>query len=334
MALRVALIGLDSFYFAPAFAARLAAMPEVVPAGCCTLGVPADEVAANCGERPDALGARCGLTVYPDLEALLAGEKPQAAVVSTRPSWAGRIAAALAERGVHVFLTKPGVVTADVAEAVGEAARRGGACVSAGLTARLHPAIAALARRVHGGEIGRPVALRFAHQHGYLGAWPRGSWYFDAAEGGPALFLGWYVVDLAQWLAGSPLAEVHGVAARLVDLESPFPDFYKAVARTASGALVTLEVHFGVRYAWSGFELEVLGDTGAVTASDQLWAGRVSGERGLQPLAPHGPDLETAELRDWLSACTDPARRPFFGADDLTATIRGCHLFRQATTGR
>ena len=330
--LRVALVGLDSFYFAQTFADRLRAMPEVATAGCCTLGVPAVEVAANCGEPPEAFAARHGLALHRDLDELLAAERPQAAVIATRPSRAGRIAATLAERGVHVFLAKPGVTRPDAAEDVRRAAQRGGACVAAGLTARLHPAVAAAARRVHAGEIGRPVALRVAHQHGHLGAWPPDCWYFDPAEGGPALFLGWYVVGLAQWLGASPIQELRGSAARLVDLRSPFADFYKAVGRLASGALVGLDLHFGVRYAWPSFEIEVLGETGAVTASDQPWAGRVSAGGGaVQPLVPPGPDLETAELRDWLAACAGPERhRPFFGADDLVATVRGCHLLCEA----
>jgi predicted dehydrogenase len=330
---RVALVGLDGFYFAQTFAARLRGMPEVALAGCCTLGVPDDEVAANCGEPPEGFAARYGLALYGEVDALLAAERPQAAVVATRPSRAGRVAALLAERGIHVFLAKPGVVEPAAAEEVRRAAGRGGACIAAGLTARLQPSLAAAARRVRSGEIGRPVALRIAHQHGHLSGWPAGCWYRDPAEGGPALFLGWYVIDLAQWLAGSALAEVRGFGGRLVDLASPFPDFYKAVGRLASGALVALEIHFGVRYAWPSFEVEVIGETGAVSATDQMWAGRVSGAGGaggMQALVPPGPDLETAELRDWLAACGDPARRPFFGADDLVATVRGCRMLGDA----
>jgi predicted dehydrogenase len=328
---RVALVGLDGFYFAQTVAARLRAMPEVALAGCCALGVPDDEVAANCGEAPTAFAARHGLALHGELDALLAAERPQAAVVVTRPSRAGRVAALLAERGIHVFLAKPGVVAPDAAQEVRRAAQRGGACVAAGLTARLQPPFAAAARRIRDGEIGRPVALRIAHQHGHLGGWPAGCWYRDPAEGGPALFLGWYVVDLAQWLGGSALAEARGLAARLVDLGSPFPDFYKAVGRLASGALVALEIHFGVRYAWPSFEVEVIGETGAIAATDQAWAGRVSAGGAVQALVPAGPDLETAELRDWLAACADPAaRRPFFGADDLVATARGCGVLSDA----
>ncbi len=329
---RVALVGLDSFYFAQTLAPRLWAMPEATLAGCCTLGVPDEEIAANCGEHPEAFASRHGLALHRDLDALLAAERPEAAVVATRPSRAGAVAATLAARGVHVYLVKPGVLDPAEADAVREAARRGGACIAAGLTARLHPSVAAAVRRVHGGEIGRPVALRIAHQHGHLSAWAPGCWYREAAEGGPACFLGWYVVDLAQWLTGSPLQALQGAAGRLVDLDSPFPDFYKAVGRLASGALVSLEVHFGVRYPWPSFEVEVMGETGAVTASDPGWTGRVSAGGAMHPLALPGPDLETAELRDWLAACADPGqRRPFFGADDLVATVRGCRLFRQAT---
>lgn len=331
---RVALVGLDSFYFAQTLAARLPTMAEVVPAGCCTLGVPAAEIRANCGEDPEAFAARHGLTLHRDLDALLATERPQAAVVATRPSRAGGVAAALAARGVHVYLVKPAVADPAAAEAVRAAAQRGGACVSAGLTARLHPSVAAAARRVRAGELGRPVALRLAHQHGHLSSWAPECWYREAAEGGPAVFLGWYVVDLAQWLTGSPLQELRGVSARLVDHASPFPDFYKAVGRTESGALITLEVHFGVRYPWSAFELEVMGENGALVATDHVAAGRLSAGGGERPLALPGPDLETAELRDWLAACAGPAGRPaFFSADDLVATVRGCQLFRQATGG-
>lgn len=328
---RVALVGLDSFYFAQTLAARLRGMPEVVPAGCCTVGVPEPEIAANCGEPPEAFASRHRLTLHRDLDALVAAERPDAAVVTTRPSRAGSIAATLAARGVHVYLVKPGVLNVADAEALRDAARRGGVCVAAGLTARLHPSVAAAAHQVLGGEIGRPVALRVAHQHGHLSAWAPGCWYREPREGGPAMFLGWYVVDLAQWLTGSPLQEVRGVAARLVDLDSPFPDFYKAVGRLASGALVALEVHFGVRYPWSSFEVEVVGETGAVTASDHAWTGRVSVAGSMRPLTSPGPDLETAELRDWLAACAQPGRQPFFGADDLVATVRGCRMFAEGT---
>ncbi len=331
--IRVALVGLDSFHFAQALAARLQTMPEVAPAGCCPAGASDAEVAANCGEAPAAFAARHGLALHRELEALLEAERPQAAVVATRPSRAGPLAAGLAARGIHVYLVKPGVCAPADAVAVRDAALRGGACVAAGLTARLHPSIAAAARRVHAGEIGRPVALRIAHQHGNLSSWAPGCWYREAGEGGPAAFLGWYVVDLAAWLTGSHLEEAHGAAARLVDVASPFPDFYKAVGRMGSGALAALEVHFGVRYPWPSFEVEVIGETGAVTASDQAWTGRLSAGGRMSPLPPPGPDLETAELRDWLAACAEPGRRPFFGADDLVATVRACGLFREATGG-
>lgn len=331
--MRVALVGLDSFYFAQTLAARLRSMPEVVPAGCCTAGASDADIAANCGETPEAFASRHGLALHRDLDALLAAESPRAAVVATRPSRAGPIAAALAARGVHVYLVKPAVLEPADAAALRAAALGGGACVAAGLTARLQPCVAAAARRVHAGEIGRPVALRIAHQHGHLSSWAPGCWYRDPAEGGPAVFLGWYVVDLARWLTGSPLEELRGAAARLVDLGSPFPDFYKAVGRTASGALVALELHFGVRYPWPSFEIEVIGETGAVTASDQAWAGRFSAAGAMHPLAPPGPDLETAELRDWLAACAEPGRRPLFGVDDLVATVRGCRMLREATGG-
>lgn len=183
-ATRVALVGLDSFYFAQTLAARLRAMPEVTLAACCTVGVPDEEIAANCGEHPEAFASRHGLALHRDLDALLAAERPEAAVLATRPSRAGAIAAALAERGVHVYLVKPGVLDPAEAAAVRQAAQRGGACVAAGLTARLHPSVAAAARRVHAGEIGRPVALRIAHQHGHLSAWAPQCWYRDPAEGG------------------------------------------------------------------------------------------------------------------------------------------------------
>jgi predicted dehydrogenase len=329
--IRVALVGLDSFHFAQTLAARLRAMPEAAPAGCCPAGATDAEVAANCGETPAAFAARHGLALHRELDALLAAERPQAAVVATRPSRAGPLAAALAARGIHVYLVKPGVGETAEAEAVASAAHRGGACVAAGLTARLQPSLAAAARRIHAGEIGRPVALRIAHQHGHLSSWAPGCWYREPGEGGPAAFLGWYVVDLARWLTGSPLEELHGMAARLVDLASPFPDFYKAVGKMGSGALVALEVHFGVRYPWPSFEVEVIGETGAITASDQPWTGRLSAGGAMHPLAAPGTDLETAELRDWLAACAGPGRRPFFGADDLVATVRACRLFRDAT---
>ena len=326
----VALVGLDGFYFAHAFAARLGALPGVTAAGCCTLGLDDAEVAANCGEVPEAFGRRYGLTMYRDLEELLATEHPRAAVVATRPSRAGALAAALAERGVHVFLAKPGVTTPEAADAVRQAAARGGVCVAAGLTARLDPLLAEAARRVHAGEIGRPVAVRIAHQHGYLSGWPAGSWYFDPREGGPALFLGWYVVDLAQWLTGSPVVDLQVCCGHLVDRDSPFPDFYKGVGRTASGALLSLDVHFGVRYPWPSFEVEVLGDRGGIATSHHSRTGRMATASGVQPFEAAATDLEAAELGDWLTACAAAGRRPFFNADDLVATLHGCRLFQQA----
>ncbi len=330
--MRVALVGLDSFHFAQAYAARLRRLPEAEPAGCCTLGVSDAEIAANCGQTAAAFGSRHGFAVYRDLAALLSAERPDAAVLTTRPSRAGAVAAALARRGVHVFLAKPGVTEVSAAEAVREAAAHNGACVAAGLTARLHPMAAWAALRIGAGDIGRPVALRVAHQHGHLGAWPPGCWYFDAAEGGPALFLGWYVVDLARWLGGSSVSDLLGCAAHLVDTASPFPDFYKAVGRTASGALLSLEVHFGVRFPWPAFAVEVIGDRGGVIVSDRPYAGRLFAVGGHEETFSAEPaDLEAAELRDWLAACADAGRRPFFDGDDLVETLRACGRLKAAT---
>ncbi|MBT5532125.1 Gfo/Idh/MocA family oxidoreductase, partial [Candidatus Poribacteria bacterium] len=109
--MRVALVGMDSFYFTQTIAGLLGDLPGAEWVGCCDLGVP-DECVANAGKPSTEIADEHGVPLFSDIDALLASGQPDAAVIATNPSRVPEVAAALAASGLHLYIVKPAALNA------------------------------------------------------------------------------------------------------------------------------------------------------------------------------------------------------------------------------
>ena len=327
--MKIALLGLDSFFFASALIDALRAAPGCELAACCDLGVPPQDVRDNAGLYPDELARRAGAPLYHSPADLFAAHDIEGVCVATRPSRLPDVLPALAGRGLHAYLVKPAAASERDLEGLAAFLSGSAGVVVSGLTARLDPVLRDARERVAAGAVGKPAAVRVMHQHGRLTSWPRTSWYFEAAEAPPAINLGWYCADLLGWFTGSRLEDLSGRAGRLVDRDSPHPDYIKAVGRLKSGALASLDILFGVAWPYPAFEIEVIGETGAIRVSQPCAAGQWFTARGALGFGQPPADLLQAELRQWVRACGG-GEEPFITGEEIVANLRDCFLLERS----
>jgi predicted dehydrogenase len=173
---------------------------------------PRCRVAALVEPGPDgpALAGQHGAAHFHDLDGMLAGPLPDAAVVATPNALHVPQALALVEHGVPVLVEKPVADSLEAGEALLRALRRAGVPVLVGHHRRHGPALRAAQTCVAEGRLGRLVALSAAT----LLAKPAG--YFDAAwrrtrpGGGPVEINAVHDIDSLRVLGG----DIVGVQAR------------------------------------------------------------------------------------------------------------------------
>lgn len=155
---------------------------------------------------------RYGVTVAPDLEALMA-QAPDWFIVATPHDTAAGLVPDLVRTGAKILVEKP--LGRNLAEA--EAMLRGAAPgqVWVGLNYRFFAGISALLDDVRAGWFGAPVAVEALVGHGGAPGM-EASWKLDPvrAGGGALIDPGIHLLDLALLLAGEPLAVRGGTAWR------------------------------------------------------------------------------------------------------------------------
>jgi len=172
------------------------------------LGMPGVEVvgAADIDEAKLAWAASLGVKPYRDYRELVG--RVDAVVVATPPFLHREQAVYALERGVHVFLEKPMATSLGDAEAIVEAAERGGATLAVGYCLRFHRGYVEIARRA--GGLGGPLVL--AHWSSFrLGV---SGWLADPAKSGGLLNENAvHVLYVFYWLGG-PYRRVQAMLRR------------------------------------------------------------------------------------------------------------------------
>ena len=212
----------------------------------------------------ERLTAQHGGTAFDTLDGLL-DHRPLDLVMVGSPS--GRHAEhgiAAANRGIHVLVEKPIDIAAARADALIEAAARGGATLGVIFQDRLKPDVQKLKTLIDNGRLGRPILATaqvkwYRTPEYYAGSSWRGT---RALDGGGALMnQGVHTVDLLLWLFGPVQRVFARTAAALHRIESE--DTAVAVVEFASGALGTIEA---TTAAYPGYSrrLELTGSEGTV----------------------------------------------------------------------
>lgn len=250
----------------------------------------------------DAAVRRHGFAAsYGDWRELLAD--PAVDVVSvTAPNALHReLGVAVAEAGKHLWIEKPvGLSVAD-ARAVADAVAAAGVQGTVGFNYRAIPAVVKLRSLIASGAIGRPTHARVRLFSDYA-AHPLGalSWRYALATGGHGVLgdLASHAVDLARFALGDLTRLVAETATFIAERPVPDPsaasyghglgapdaptgpveneDVVVALARTASGALVTIECSRVAVGEQNTYGVEVHGTRGLVG-----WDFRTAGELRL-----------------------------------------------------
>jgi predicted dehydrogenase len=178
------------------------------------------ELVAVCDARPEAAEALAGefgvARTAVGLEALLAGEPLDLAIVATWGDSHAEVTRALAASGrVRAILCeKPISLTAAEAESMAAAARAGGVLLAEAFKFRHHPAHLEARELVDAGAIGRVSHVRstFSTSTPSNRRDPELNWRFNRRRGGGAIYdLGCYCTHHARWLMGAEPTAVHAL---------------------------------------------------------------------------------------------------------------------------
>lgn len=167
-----------------------------------------------------------------DLEELLAGPLPDAAIVSVPTSEHGTVALRLLQAGVPVLVEKPIASTADEARTLIDAARTAGVALAVGHVERFNPAVRALHERLRRDELGRVFQIHARR----LSPFPS-----RIGDTGVAHDLATHDLDVMCLLAGTPVriaSETDRKAHRTRE------DLLAAILRFDSGVIGLLEVNW------------------------------------------------------------------------------------------
>lgn len=193
--------------------------------------------------------AAFGVPWHPDLEALLAAERPDGVVLAT-PN-ALHVAGALAciAAGTPVLVEKPLADDVAGARSIADAARAAAVPVLVGHHRRHSPLIARAREIVASGRLGRITAVNglcwFRKPDAYFEAAP----WRRAPGGGVVLINLVHVVDDLRNLCGD-IASVHAITSNAAR-GFPVEDTAAILLRFANGALGTLSISDAVAAPWS-----------------------------------------------------------------------------------
>jgi len=242
---------------------------------------------AVCGRDPEAVRAAAGRLGWTSTETdwrdLITRTDIQLVDICTPGESHAEIAVAALEAGKHVLCEKPlanSVAEAEAMAAAAQEARKRGQLTMVGFNYRRTPALAFARRMVDEGRLGELRHVRVSYLQDWLvdPAFPL-AWRLrrEAAGSGALGDLGAHAIDLAQHLAGSPLAGVSAQTETFVT-ERPLPgatsggelgpvtvdDAAVFNGRLVSGALASFEVSRVAAGRKNALRVELNGTLGSV----------------------------------------------------------------------
>jgi predicted dehydrogenase len=213
--------------------------------------------------RAQAVASELQISAYASLESLLNGTDIDAVVISSPPKFHGAAIRSAATARKQIFCEKPLAIALDDADSALEAVTDAGLSLQVGHMRRYDPAYAAAKRRIDQGEIGRVILFKSIgrdHQAGPSAAAQtgiNGTLFHDSST---------HDFDLARWLVGDEVSEVHAYAACLAIPEMKrFGGFDSGVVNLqfTQGAIGNVESYIDAKYGYD-IRTEVIGTHGTV----------------------------------------------------------------------
>lgn len=251
----------------------------------------------------DDYGIQAG---YPSLDACLAAQQVDAALIAAPVYLHRELAVACAQAGVHVLLEKPMACTVAECDDIIAAHRRAGTVLMVAFMKRFNRSLRRVAELVQEGAIGQVMGLRHNWDWGGNEAANFGpSWRGEArTRGGQWQDHGSHSVDLAHWWLGP----VRAVTA-CFDITEPFFEVeneYNVICTHASGARST---HASTKFFHKRDEERylVLGETGSLEARHRagVWQHNTPYELALHRWGRTSEDCAPAFSRNWLKEGSD-----------------------------
>lgn len=212
-----------------------------------------------------------------------------------------------AEAGLAIFCEKPIALSLEDTDRALAAVERAGVPLMVGFMRRFDPPYARAKQLIEAGVIGRPVLYKGVNRDPQ---WPAHEDDDPAVSGGFFVDMGVHDYDLARWLMGSEIVEVHAMGTAMVYPQlAEVGDVDNGVVnlRFASGAVGNIDVSRNARYGYD-IRTEVLGDEGA------LWIGSVQ----QTPLLVLTREGVTHDVYPWF-----PERFATAFRNEMAAFVRG-----------
>lgn len=243
----------------------------------------------------DRSAQRFGITGYPDVVSMLRAERPDAASVCTPGVTHREVATALLGARIPVLIEKPLAETVADVLAIAAAAHDAGVVCQPGHLLRFCAPYRALHAAVRAGELGQVLAISSRRDR------PRIlQRLFPTSH--PALLTAVHDIDLALWLAGSPVEQVRAVAHSLPGAR--VPALVWAELRHANGVVSSIRNSYLLPEQTPNHTSDLLEVYGT--------AGVAHVDLGHPTLLVHA---EQTEAPDWLLSPTD-------GGGALAAELR------------
>lgn len=213
--------------------------------------------------RAQALAAELQISAFESLESLLNKTEIDAVVISSPPKFHGDAIRSAAAARKQIFCEKPLAITLDDADSALEAVANARVNLQVGHMRRYDPGYADAKRRIDEGTIGRVILFKSIgrdHMAGPSAAAQteiNGTLFHDSST---------HDFDLARWLVGDEVSEVHAYAGCLAIPEMKrFGGFDCGIVNLqfTQGAIGNVESYINAGYGYD-IRTEVVGTRGSI----------------------------------------------------------------------
>jgi len=261
---------------------------------------------------------------YDSVEALVERNDIAAVVIASPAKHHAHAIQAAAAARKHILCEKPLATLLEEADAALAAVTRAGVCFQIGHMRRYDPAYAAAKKRIEAGEIGAPFIFKAIGRDPE----PPPPSYFEAGlEATIFLDSSIHEFDLARWLMGDEVAEVHAFAAGLGAAEYAGLDPVDAGVvnlRFSRGGIGNVE---SFRHAGYGYDIrtEIVGSRGTIQVGYLRQTQQVvlSAAGAAYDVVDHWlvrfADAYLAEMRDFVETLRTGREPRVTGADGRQA---------------
>ena len=202
--------------------------------------------------------------VYDNPADLAAAPEVDAVVIVASSRHHLEVVEAVAAAGKDMLCEKPLALTLEETERAITAAERAGVRLQVGFMRRWDADYRRAYERIRGGAIGRPVLFKSLQFDAEVPA-PGATLFDPAVSGGILVDMGIHEFDLARWLVGDEVREVHAFGTALLADSVAHGDHDTVVInlRFAGGALGSVELSRPIAYG-EDVRTEVVGPDGTV----------------------------------------------------------------------